>query len=88
MSNRIKIPTSLLASFKTTEEKEQFKRQYQGVTHVTDIIKAVLEDKLEQTVNVKASSYLNPSWAYSQADRNGYARALREVISLLPTTGE
>lgn len=31
----------------------------------------------------RVSDYDSPSWAYKQADRNGYARALRDIQSLL-----
>tara|TARA_R110000803_G_scaffold118188_1_gene186600 strand:+ start:4938 stop:5069 length:132 start_codon:yes stop_codon:yes gene_type:complete len=29
-------------------------------------------------------NYSKASWAYYQADQNGYQRALKEIISILP----
>lgn len=53
----------------------------------------ILRDRLIDVLNVKKeslrsearskSSYDNPSWAFFQADANGYERAISEVISLL-----
>jgi hypothetical protein len=31
----------------------------------------------------KSSDYDSPSWAYKQADQNGYNRALNDIIQLL-----
>lgn len=53
----------------------------------------ILRDRLIDVLNVKKeslrtevrskTSYDNPSWAYFQADANGYERAISELISLL-----
>lgn len=45
-------------------------------------------DRLHQIVYTmsiveSASDYDSPSWAYKQADTNGYNRALRDVLQLL-----
>lgn len=36
-----------------------------------------------RTAAISSKSYESPSWAYMQADTNGYERALQEVISIL-----
>lgn len=42
-----------------------------------------LNQLLEAEVNDYAPDYNNPSWAYQQADRNGYNRAIRSIQKLL-----
>lgn len=43
----------------------------------------ILESRLEDRDTFKEGDYSNPSWAYQAADRNGYTRAIKEVIKLL-----
>lgn len=50
----------------------------------------ILRNKME-TLRVEARSkktYENPSWAYFQADANGYERAISELISLLSSKSD
>jgi len=51
-----------------------------------DHLKKVLAKKVKETSTT--SDYDNPSWAYWQADRNGYNRGIKEVISLLESIEE
>lgn len=52
-------------------------------------LRARLEDILTKKIdslrkeNLSKESYSSPSWAYAQADGNGYERGLKEVISLI-----
>jgi hypothetical protein len=46
-------------------------------------LKAIISDRLKERVTFKEEDYCNPSWAYSAADRNGYVRAMNEVLNLL-----
>ena len=43
-------------------------------------MKLLAEEERKET---SVKQYEDPSWAYSQADRNGYKRALRKMSSLL-----
>lgn len=45
----------------------------------------LFEEKIEslRRNTTSSTSYDSPSWAFMQADANGYERALREVISIL-----
>jgi hypothetical protein len=45
----------------------------------------MLEAKEEETYrsSFSSKSYESPNWAYEQADKAGYVRALRAVIDLL-----
>lgn len=45
------------------------------------LLKEMIEEKRVGAVSEKL--YDSPNWAYQQADRAGYERALRDVISLI-----
>lgn len=63
------------------DKQEGFKKQINSSRDVLERLQQILEDK--QTEVVLSTDYDNPSWAYKQADRNGYDRALTEVINLI-----
>jgi len=63
------------------DQQEGFKKQVLSSKDVLERLRQILEDK--QTEVVLSTDYDNPSWAYKQADRNGYDRALTEVINLV-----
>ena len=63
------------------DQQEGFKKQINASRDVLERLKEILEAK--QTEVVLSTDYDNPSWAYKQADRNGYDRALTEVINLI-----
>jgi len=57
------------------KESGPLRRRLQKI--LTDIIE---EKRVGQTLE---SKYDNPNWAYLQADRAGYERALRNIIDLI-----
>lgn len=63
------------------DKQEGFKKQINSSRDVLERLQQILEDK--KTEVVLSTDYDNPSWAYKQADRNGYDRALTEVINLI-----
>lgn len=63
------------------DQQEGFKKQVLSSRDVLERLQKIMEDK--KTEVVLSTDYENPSWAYKQADRNGYDRALTEVINLL-----
>lgn len=68
---------------KDVEAPEKFKARLLQTKDVTDILKQILERKI-LAVRSKKEEYDKPSWAYFAADRNGYKRALEEIIKILP----
>ena len=48
-------------------------------------LKELLDKKIDASVREGRSkdSYDSPNWAYEQADRRGYERALQEIFDLL-----
>jgi hypothetical protein len=63
------------------DQQEGFKRQVRSARDVLERLEQLLQEK--KTEVVLSTDYDNPSWAYKQADRNGYDRALTEVINLI-----
>ena len=63
------------------DEQEGFKRQVKSAKDVLEKLEKIINDKVKDVVLV--DDYDNPSWAYKQADRNGYNRALTEVLNIL-----
>lgn len=66
---------------KTKEEKEQVRKllysNKEGFDRLKDILEPMLKDALP------TADYDSPSWAYKQADRIGYNRALTTVLELI-----
>lgn len=65
---------------KTKEEKDRRKQEI--ISHSTFIedLKELLQAEFRKD---KFEDYDSPSWAYKQADLNGYNRALTKVLSIL-----
>lgn len=63
------------------DQQEGFKKQVLSARDVLERLEQILHEK--KTEVVLSTDYDNPSWAYKQADRNGYERALTEVINLI-----
>ena len=67
------------------EEGERLEKSYVAGKYFIDRLKLVLDNKIKESYesSIRKNNYSNPSWAYLQADKVGYERALKEVISLL-----
>lgn len=48
-----------------------------------EVLREILLDKINEKETFKEADYDNPSWAFLAADRNGYNRALNEVLNLI-----
>jgi hypothetical protein len=70
---------------KTEDEKTRFKNEVLGSKRVLqrlqDLLKEV-EDSADSIEN-DPTKYDSPGWAYRQADRNGFRRALKAVNKLI-----
>lgn len=73
---------SLLSGLKD-DEKERIKELLLNSKSAFGRLREILEKKLKETSGTSPKDYESPSWAYYQADKNGYERAVREVIALL-----
>jgi len=67
------------------DAKKLMRGYFSSSTLLRERMKKLLEDKIRvRGSNVIAlDEFDKPSWAYKQADRNGYERALLEVIELI-----
>ena len=63
------------------DEQEGFKREVKSAKNVLDKLEQIVNSKIKEIVI--NTDYDSPSWAYKQADRNGYNRALTEIINIL-----
>ena len=63
------------------DEQDDFKREVKSAKNVLDKLEKIVQNRIKQIVIV--DDYDSPSWAYKQADRNGYNRALTEIINIL-----
>jgi hypothetical protein len=77
------LSTLWLSHLKDQKEKESFKQYILNANSLWDKLNTILENKI---VKQKEIDYVNPSWAYFQADQNGYNRAIKDIQELLPLT--
>ena len=66
---------------KTKEDKEKVRQTILSNRQSLDRLKEILEPMLKETA--PAADYDSPSWAYKQADRIGYNRALTSVLDII-----
>lgn len=63
------------------DQQDGFKRQVTSAKDVLEKLEEIVKTKMKEVV--LSEDYDSPSWAYKQADRNGYNRALTEVLNIL-----
>lgn len=63
------------------DEQDGFKKEVKSAKNVLDKLEQIVQKKIKEIVVL--DDYDSPSWAYKQADRNGYNRALTEIINIL-----
>jgi len=66
---------------KTKEEKDKVRQVLFSNKDGFDRLKEILEPMLKEAL--PTADYDSPSWAYKQADRIGYNRALTTVLDLI-----
>ncbi len=69
-------------NIKDPEEKATFIVSVKSASHVLQRLAEILSERVEADAKSSKDDYHSPSWAYRQADKVGYARAMREVIDL------
>ena len=65
------------------EEHEDFRKRLNSVQDVLEVLDQLLLESECSVEIARLADYTSASWAYEQADRNGYIRAMREVRKLL-----
>ena len=64
-------------------DQEDFKKLVLSSPKVLDRLKELCYNTIQDGVKTKVVDYDSPSWAYREADRNGYLRAYQELYDLL-----
>lgn len=64
------------------EQQEDFKKLVLGSHKVLDRLSEICYNVIQSGVQTAKADYESPSWAYKQADLNGYLRAYREIMAL------
>jgi len=80
------LPKELVSHCKTPEDKEVFLQQLRGAIPVLNRYRDLLEKRITKIEDKKEIDYDCPSWSHKQADANGYVRAIKEILKLLPPT--
>ena len=67
------------------DQKKEIKLSFNSSTILRARLELLLEEKIisSDKESYSKSGYDCPNWAYKQADRSGYKRALKGVISML-----
>lgn len=76
------IVTKWAENIKDPLERETFYVSVKSAGMILERLAEILCDKLEADAKSSKDDYHSAAWAYRQADKVGYARALREVIDL------
>lgn len=64
-------------------EQDEFKKLVLGSQKVLDRAAEIVYTRSIVETRPPIEDYDSPSWAYKQADRNGYLRAYTEIFNLL-----
>jgi hypothetical protein len=68
---------------RTEEEIQKFTQVVLGSSLVLDRLGVILDGKLKTREVFSEEDFKNPAWPYEAADRNGYRRAVKEILTLL-----
>lgn len=68
-------------SCKTKEDKDALRQSIISNRASLEALEGILESMLKEAP--ATADYDSPSWAYKQADRIGYNRALNQVLDLI-----
>ena len=86
--SRGNISTVWVKHIKGEEGKEKFKEAVYGSKFVLDVLAKIIDDKRQVDQKSSTDDYHQGSWAYRQADKVGYKRALDELTELLAFKGK
>lgn len=71
----------------TEQQGQEVRKEYAQSPVLRERLNTLIRNKIDVSDSNAQSkvNYEKPSWAYYQADANGYKRALNEIISLIST---
>lgn len=79
---KLRINVDWIKWLKTKEDQQAFVDTLTSSPVTTRLVEILLEKK-QQVETFKEVDYKSHSWAYLCADRNGYTRAINEMLDLL-----
>lgn len=88
MDKQPRLKTVWFSDIRDDTAREQFKQNVVGSKIVLDKLHKIVYNMVISGERVPVDDYDSPSWSHKQADRNGYARALREVLEILNFNGD
>lgn len=77
------MQSSWLKDAKNTEERKELEKTLRNSRFALDILAKMVYNISKDIEKSKFDDYDSPSWAYSQADKNGQLRAYRRILDLL-----
>lgn len=82
-NSKLRIQSRWLSGCVSVEDKEARIQKIMASRPVLDLLAEIVDRKRGEAAAPRAQDYDKPSWAYKQADTNGYVRALDEVLLYL-----
>ena len=82
-SQQSKLPAAWTAHIKDPKEKEEFIKYIYSAHGLFEVLNNIVEKKILETSKSSSQDYEQAAWAYRQADKAGYIRALTEVTNLI-----
>lgn len=83
-----KLSQELLRLLPQEVDKASFYQSVTGARHVLDVYRAAIEAKRTRLETVNEDEYECPSWSHKQAHRNGYHKAIEDMLRLFPRPEE
>lgn len=80
------MQTQWFSHLRSKDKQEEFKKLVLGSSLVLDRAKEICYNIVKNVDKTNSTDYDCPSWAFKQADRNGYLRAYAEILELLDVT--
>lgn len=67
------------------DAKDEMKLHFNGSAQLRKRLGSILNEKIDakNRESMKDDAYDNPSWAFKQADAQGYKRAMTEILSII-----
>ena len=81
--HEMRLTTSWTKHLRDTKEIEDFRNLVLGSQVVLGRLADILEQKMQAQQVFREEDYKDASWANRCADRNGYHRGLREILTIL-----
>ena len=76
------MKTVWTSHLKTAEERKNFADYVRNSKDLLDRLQDLCYNYIQDAEKSSSNDYDSPSWAYKQADKVGYIRAMKQIIEL------